>query len=143
MEPATLPRCKSLNAAGEPCASPFVDPETGFCQAHEAGGLERLRERSAKGGKVIKGRKSRRMVVDPSECPEPPETLEDAARWLSWLPWAVATGKIDARTAHEAAYALRGFLDSRKAIDRTDERVKALKAQLAKLKASMENGRND
>jgi hypothetical protein len=118
-----------------------VDAETGFCRAHGPGGAEQLSEAGKKGGRVTKSRKARRRVVDPSECPEPPETLEDAARWLSWLPWAVATGKIDARTSHEAAYALRGFLDSRKAIDRTDERVKVLREQLVTLKKNLGGAR--
>lgn len=43
------------------------------------------------------------------DVPPAPETLEDAVRYFAWITHSVAAGTLDARTGHEAAYALNGF----------------------------------
>lgn len=53
--------------------------------------------------------KRKAKATEPDGCPPAPRNLEDAAEFASWLTHAVTVGKLDARTAHEAAYSLRAF----------------------------------
>jgi hypothetical protein len=43
---------------------------------------------------------------------------------------AVATGAIDARTAHEIGFLCRAFMDGQYRLSRTDERVRELQQKL-------------
>lgn len=139
-------RCRHVKEDGERCGMVRnIDPSTGFCVWHDPARKQEAANMRRKGGKEsgarAKARKPAVRVVNADECPPPPTTLEEATHWLSWLSWAVTTGKIDGRTAHESAYALRAFVDGRKHVDRTDERVKALEAKLKEVKAATGGGR--
>ena len=66
----------------------------------------------------------------PRTAPVPPKTLHDAVAWSSWAMRSVATGVIDARTAHEIGYLVNAFKASLEKADLLDElrgQVDALK----------------
>jgi hypothetical protein len=131
-------QCEFRKEDGSRCGMKSnIAPGSAFCVWHDE---ERRQEAAAmrtkagkRGGAKAKPRRAEVRVVNREDAPKPPKTLEDAVEWLSWLSWAVTTGTIDARTAHEAAYALRAFLEGRKAIDQTDERVRELQKKLKAL----------
>ena len=57
----------------------------------------------------------------PRTAPVPPKTLQDAVAWSSWAMRSVATGVIDARTAHEIGYLVNAFKASLEKADLLDE----------------------
>ncbi len=75
--------------------------------------------------------------MNPEEAPPPPEALEDVAVWLRWLTVAVVTGRVDARTAHEATVALKELRPTLEKID-LDRRVKELEKQLKQARKEIE-----
>ena len=97
-------------ADGSPCGSKLnLSPENGQCLMHDSARTEeRLRVTQA-GGVASAQAKRDRKTADPDDVPSAPKTLEDAAEFASWLTHAVVVGRLDARTGHEAAYALRAF----------------------------------
>jgi hypothetical protein len=98
-------------------------------------GEERAREAGRKGAKAKHRRQRATMVrtVAPEDAPALPQTVEDAVRYVAWLCHSVTTGVIDARTCKEASAALHVFIKGQQGLDRSDEKVKALQAQLAEL----------
>lgn len=132
--------CRHIKDDGERCGMANFDPATGLCVWHDPARKEQAAKMRHRGGKEsgarVKARKPAVRVVSPEDAPKPPETLEDALAWASWAVWAVTTGTIDARTGHEVGYILRGFMDGKKHLDRTDERVKELEATLKKLRGT-------
>lgn len=71
----------------------------------------------------------------PLEVPgPPPKTLEEATRWAAWAVHAVASGAMDPKQGREVAYLLRAFMDGRKSVDRVDDRVRQLRAEIEKLR---------
>lgn len=136
--------CTHIKDNGERCQVPN-NLEGGLCLWHDPARRERAKELRAAGSRAAgAARRNRRIrTVSADDAPRPPETLEDAVEWLSWLGWAVTVGRLDARTVHEASYALRAFIDGRKALDRTDERVKELQGKLKQLQQSAERRRGN
>jgi len=65
--------------------------------------------------------------------PKAPKSLDDAVAFASWLTHAVCVGTLDARTAHESAYALNCFKESVAKRDLQRE-IAALRDQLEALK---------
>lgn len=129
-------RCQGQKADGSPCESPFVG-EGGWCPSHGPQGSERMRARGRKGAESkhrTNGKRSKVRVADPDSVPDKLETVEDAVAWAGWAVKAVATGMIDSRTAHEVGFLCRAFMDGRRHLDRTDERIKTVEKKLAKLK---------
>jgi hypothetical protein len=76
---------------------------------------------------------SRKKGLSEDEVPPPPQTLEDAVHWASWVTWAVAVGKVSARTAREIGYNLRGLMDGLEKREIAEE-IERLRGQVVELK---------
>lgn len=86
-------KCSELNARGEPCESlEELVGRDGKCQAHREGGLERLREISAKGGEATKAKSAGRSFTD-AEIP-PMTTTDEVRRFLVFVGNAEMKGEI-------------------------------------------------
>ena len=125
-------RCKGVDgignkADGSPCESPHVDPESSYCPAHGPGSAARMRERGRRGAEATAARNRGKGTVDAEQAPEPPESMEDAARIASWATHAVITGALDPRVSREVSNMLREYRAARKESD-LDQRVRALEA---------------
>lgn len=120
-------------ADGEPCRGKLSLSEAGLCVFHDPDRVDELRAMRAAGGSAAAAAKRKAKAADPEGVPRAPRTIEDATRWASWATWAVATGQIDARTAHEIGYVLRAFLDAQKHVDKVDDRMKNLTDKLKRL----------
>ena len=116
--------CRGVNAAGEPCKNPVVDPETGFCVAHGPGGREELRRRAREGGRV-----TREMFAAGLHDLPPLRVPEDASEWLERVSRAVALGRLSA-SAGQAV--IRGVREWREAHETTElaARLEALEDRL-------------
>jgi hypothetical protein len=125
--------CSFVRPNGNQCRA-NVAAEGALCLFHDQARLRQAQEARSKGAASTNSRKAVVRVADPEQLPGSLETLEDAARWSAWIVNAAATGLIDARTSHELAYSLRCFIDARKSLDRTDERVKQLEAKVRELR---------
>jgi hypothetical protein len=79
-------------------------------------------------------------VAEPKLVPKPPKTLEDAVTFASWLSHAVCIGTLDARTAHESAYALNCF---KAAVEKRDllREVEKLRTELDAARKAQRSGR--
>ena len=125
--------CQGTTKAGGPCRTTLNIGASGYCLWHdEAREAERRAVREA--GGVARGA-ARRLAkaVLPEDCPRAPHTIADAEAFASWLTYAVTTGAIDARVAHEAAVCLREFrLVAEKRI--MEREIKGLRADLAAAK---------
>src|SRR5688572_9242464 len=116
---------------GLPCRSVLnLSTETGRCVQHDPTREQVRRTIVSAGGKAAaQARRSARAAL-PARVPKAPKTIADAERFASWLTYAVTTGVIDARTAHEAAVCLREFRGaSEKRI--LELEIKELRAELA------------
>ena len=125
-------RCKGVDGLGNkvdgsPCEGINVDPQTSYCPAHGPGSAARMRERGRRGAEATAAKNRGNGTVDSEKAPDPPETMEDAARIASWACHAVLTGTIDPRVAQQTAALLREFRSGRKESD-LDQRVRALEA---------------
>jgi hypothetical protein len=71
-----------------------------------------------------------RPGAKPGRVPPAPKTLEDAEKFLSWLPRAVCTGALGAREGHVAVAGLKEFCSafSKRSLE---AQVKALRKELA------------
>lgn len=126
-------RCGYEKDDGETCRVDFALCKChGQCFHHAPCRQEERREARKRGGRNAHAKDGARTVPS-DEAPPPPETLEDAVVWASWATYAVATGRIDARTGHEIGYLLRALQDGLKAVD-VSERVEELREQVAELK---------
>lgn len=135
-------RCGHPTKGGDPCPTPIaLCSSCGRCRSHcrydEACDYdaEDVRASRAKGAKrkAEKARDDGMRTVMPDDAPPPPESLDDAVLWASWAIAAVATGRIDGRTAHEVGYLLRAYM---KGLDKAElgERVEELESKLAELR---------
>lgn len=125
--------CGHPKRSGGTCRQ-VVAAEGDVCIWHDPARQKEATEARQRAAAKTNAQRRKTRTADPSEVPEPPKTIHDAIEWASWAVHAVATGKIDARTAHEMAYTLRAFMDGRRHADSVDERVKELAAKLDKLK---------
>ncbi len=122
-----LPRCRSLNARGEPCRSPYtLVGADGLCPAHRPGGKRRARENGKQGA-----RKLRHQLVQ-DDLP-PLRTPKDAETWLECIGRAVATGVLSASKGGVATSTVRAWLQAHDAGAVTD-RLEELRATVAELK---------
>jgi len=128
--------CRALaETTGQPCrVSNNLSPD-GLCFWHDPDRAERLADARKRGG-IIRARNMKsRLTVPDGEAPPVPRTVEDAAQWAAWATHAVATGRIDHRTAHEVAYSLNALL---RALDKValSDRLKEVEAMIAKLRSA-------
>lgn len=86
------------------------------------------------------GRASKIRTVTPDELASwgPLEGLEDVARWLAKVAAATATGGFDARTGDVLTYALGTMSRTLEKVSEMDRRLKAAHAEIAKLRAKVE-----
>jgi hypothetical protein len=68
------------------------------------------------------------------------KTADDVPRWASWLAYAILTGSVDQKTAHEVSIAITAF---QRGHDYSvgQKNVAELKAQLKELKNQKRAGR--
>lgn len=129
-------RCGYEKDDGEQCRSHIgLCDECGHCIAHCPHREETAQQARSKGGKrkAEKARDSKYRTVSDDQAPPPPESLEDAVHWASWATWAVATGQIDGKTAHEVGYLLRAYMKSLDKVELGD-RVEELEEKIARLR---------
>lgn len=129
--------CGATKADGTPCgvrANLRETPDGPRCLWHDPGRREEAREARRKGQRatVEARRKERVRTVEASEAPPMPKTLDEVTAWLSWLAFAVVTGRIDARTAKEATTAVDKLRLALKDRDRIDERLKEAHEKLTR-----------
>jgi hypothetical protein len=129
------PTCRGVKANGEACraALGLID---GLCLTHDP---DRQAEASAMriaGGKAAgeskRAKREAARAAVPADVPAVPKTLNDAMRYFAWNTNAVVTGRIDARTGHEAAYALNGFKAAAEKRE-MQEQIAELRRQIADL----------
>ncbi len=83
-----------------------------------------------------RGRRNRKTVrtVAPDQVPggKPPETLDDAVTWASWLAFQIVTGELDPATVREANRSITTLKD---AIHKRDlmARIRTLEKQVREL----------
>jgi hypothetical protein len=120
---------------GKPCRSPLGLGDNGLCMNHDPDRQAAAREVRAAGGRAAGEAKRAARVTLPGKgnVPAPPKTLDDAVKFASWLTHAVCVGTLDARSAHEAGYALNVF---KAAVEKRDlqKEIAALRAELAAAK---------
>lgn len=130
-------RCSHVKDSGEQCGMKGNLRETedgALCIWHDPTRRRKAQRMRAKGAKAVAEKKRRAKIrtVEMTEALEPPQDIEDVARWLSWTAVAVSTGKVDARTAREVTYALRALLDALERVEQS-EQIEELRAQLEAL----------
>lgn len=129
-----MAQCQAVKDNGEPCqATPeFVDPETGFCPAHDPTRPNEMKERGRSGG--LKSAEVRRKAkgLHPDELPDL-RTHEDAKIWLEVVGRAVSTGRLGDREAQAAIRAVSEWVKTA-AEEATREVVDELKAEIDRLK---------
>lgn len=106
-------RCEHVREDGTRCKVTWgVNEANGLCLCHDPTRKTELAKARSAGGKrtAEKRRRIRIRTVAHEEAMDPPETIEDAARWAAWATWAVAVGELDARTAREIAGLTRVFV---------------------------------
>ncbi len=125
------PRCQATTVAGRPCAAPVVNPVTGYCPAHGAGGRERMRDRGRKGAEATRAKWRGKGLRD-EELPELC-TPQDAEAWLEMLGRAVATGRLGHHEGRTVVSAVQQWLRAHEA-GAVSERVERLRRQLDELR---------
>lgn len=133
----TATQCRATKANGEPCqaSQEFVDPETGYCPAHDPSRPDEMRKRGQKGG--INSGKARRkaMGLDPSELP-PLRTHEDARKWLEIIGRATATGRLGNREAQAGIRAVSEWVNvaaeqaTKAVVEELGDEIERLKEEL-------------
>lgn len=123
--------CRGEKADGSPCGAPenLVDPETGFCPAHDPDNRERVREAARKGGEATRRRHRGERGVDTRGDKWSLETYADAKTWLEAIARAVLAGKVSHHEAKAAIKAIDSWMDAHEAgevTDRLDELGDAL-----------------
>jgi hypothetical protein len=102
--------CSASNAAGEPCGQTSTVGASGLCIFHDPArakeaaaarrrGLERSRE-------VVLDRAAREPVAETDPVPALEQTLAGVARYQAWVIVALASGKLEAKTAGSLTYGL-------------------------------------
>ncbi len=138
-----LQRCGDAGGktkAGTPCRSPLGLGENGLCMNHDPDRQAVAREVRAAGGRATGAARRAARVTLPGDVPAVPKTLDDAARYFAWLTNAIVTGRLDARSGHEAAFALKGFQSAAEKRDLQAEITK-LRAELAAARKSTPTSR--
>jgi hypothetical protein len=116
-------QCKSSRADGSRCEVTIaIDPVTGYCGRH------------APEPPPAEPRDSGVRTIAPEEALPPPKTLQDVTEWASWATVAVATGKIDARTAREIATLLEVLRKGQNDANKVGDRIARLEAQMKRVR---------
>ena len=128
-----MPKCRGTTQDGRRCRSPehLVDPETGYCRAHGAGGAERMAEIGLRGAEATR-RKYMARGLEPGELPEL-RTPHDAQRALDIVAHAAAEGRLPQRQADATTRAVREWLRAHEAGAVADQ-VEKLRRKLSELK---------
>lgn len=128
------PRCRGVRGNGEPCKVGFALSADGYCMTHDPERREAAIELRRAGGRnsraKVKAERAAAAAKIPAGLPKAPKTLEDAVHWSSWAMHAVATGAIDARTAHECGYLIARFTEALNKRDLLAE-IEQLRRELA------------
>lgn len=132
------PHCVGFKASGDPCGATMGLSAAGLCLNHDPERRAAANAMRAAGGRA-KGAAARaardaRAILPPDDTPSAPKTLDDATKYFAWIVSAVTSGRLDARSAHEAAYALNGFKAAAEKRDLARE-IKALRKQLEDVKS--------
>lgn len=122
-----------MTADGLPCRSPLGLGASGLCLSHDPKRKAAARAVRAAGGRAAGAAKRAARVSIPDGVPKPPRNLEEATTYFAWITDAIATGRMDARTGHECAFALKGFQSAAEKRDLQRE-IAALRAELAAAK---------
>lgn len=114
---AVSEQCQGTTPDGTRCSIRSQISDTGLCVWHDPARKDEADELRKKGQAArTPSRRAEVRTVDAKDTPGKLTDLDDLVRWAAWTAKAVATGKIDARTARETAYALtcfRGGLEKR------------------------------
>lgn len=129
--------CKGEKADGSPCGAlpRFVDPETGYCAAHDPDNREALREAARKGGQAT-ARKLKRKGLDEDELP-PLTSPQAAETWLETVARAVAVGRLGHHEGKAVIKAIREWIRVREAGEQA-ERLEELAEKLEAAKGKLE-----
>jgi hypothetical protein len=137
MTATARPRCAGKKLNGEPCRVALGISADGLCLMHDPARRDAALASSAAGGRAKgearRAARERRALEKPDDTPPAPKTLDDATKYFAWIAHAVTTGRLDARSGHEAAYALNGFKAAAEKRD-LEREIKALRKQLDELK---------
>jgi hypothetical protein len=132
--------CSGTKSNGEPCQSTLGLSPDGLCLNHDPARRDQVQANRAAGGRArgeaSRARRAAREALPPSALADAPamvETLDDAAKALAWIAHAIITKKIDARTGHEASYALNGFKAAAEKRD-LEREITELRRQVAEAK---------
>jgi hypothetical protein len=139
-----LPTCGDaggISKRGTPCRVYMNLGAAGLCLMHDPARVEEARASHVAGSHGRSAALRKAKAVLPEDCPKAPKTVADAEKFASWLTFAVVSGQIDARTAHEAALCLREFR-SANSVRVLESEVKTLRRELAEAKdAAKRQGR--
>lgn len=126
-------RCRAITEGGTRCKIQNSLSEDGLCLWHDPERAEEAARARRRGGRNG-GRRPKIRTAGADEVPDPPQTIEDVVAWTSWATWAVATGAIDSRTAHEIGYLARAL---QAGLEKTDlsEEVDELREMVEQLMA--------
>lgn len=125
--------CRATKDDGSPCGSTSgINPENGLCFWHDPTRRERAQEARRRGGRAAghQNRKERRYAAD---VPGPLETPADACRWTAWATQALATGRIDDKTAGKIASLVRAWLSANEKRAQAEE-IAELRDEIAALR---------
>ncbi len=126
-------RCRAITEGGTRCKIQNSLSEDGLCLWHDPERAEEAARARRRGGRNG-GRVPKIRTAGMDEVPDPPQSVEDVVAWTSWATWAVATGKIDSRTAHEIGYLARALHAGLEKVDLSEE-VEELRAMIERLQA--------
>lgn len=128
--------CQATRKDGEPCGAWAACDDCGRCYAHCTHREQERAEARRRGGLTTAQKDSDDPAVTIGDAPPPPETLEDAAAWLSWCAHKTAIGEIGTTRARTISQLLEAF---RKATERGEAR-RELEDVLEKLEEAVEEG---
>jgi hypothetical protein len=120
-------RCTAITDGGRRCRIKSGLSDAGLCLWHDPARADQA-QRARTGG-----RKPKIRTADLDEVPAQPQSVEDVVEWCSWATLAVATGRIDSRTAHEIGYLARALESGLEKLDLAAD-ISELRDQLAELK---------
>lgn len=132
-------KCQHEKPDGEPCGFEGDVYEDGKCIWHSdtKAAKKKRTGMQAKGGRATakKRRKRKIRTVAVSEVPteDTPSTLEEVILWQGWIAVAVATDRLDARTAKEASGAIDKLRQAINDKEELDSRIKKVEKALEKL----------
>ena len=127
-------QCSFTKDGGERCKGAALRAaKDGQCMWHSADPAVREKAANArKRGGVTTAKVRARFLLD-SEVPAAPETIEDLRVWAHFLVWAIATGRIDPRTADSVTRAIKVAIETSEGTE-LRERLTELEEMIAQVK---------